>query len=33
MNEDSDEDKIVELVDVKLALNIDVDKEELYWEK
>lgn len=30
MGEDPDEDNLAQLTDIKLALNIEVDKEELH---
>ncbi|KAK8583091.1 hypothetical protein V6N13_021808 [Hibiscus sabdariffa] len=33
MLEDPDDDKLAELLDVKLALNLEADKEELFWEQ
>lgn len=31
-DDDPDEEKLSEITDVKLALNLEVDKEEIYWE-
>ncbi|KAL4363826.1 hypothetical protein GQ457_04G030920 [Hibiscus cannabinus] len=33
MLEDPDDDKLAELLDVKLELNLEADKEELFWEQ
>lgn len=32
-NKDPNEDILAEVTDVKLALNMEADKEELYWEQ
>ncbi|KAK8660061.1 hypothetical protein V6N13_050997 [Hibiscus sabdariffa] len=32
-DEDPDDEKLAELLDVKIALNMEADKEELFWEQ
>lgn len=31
--EDPDDDHLLEIMEVKLALNMEVDKEEIFWEQ
>ncbi|KAK8698333.1 hypothetical protein V6N13_114457 [Hibiscus sabdariffa] len=33
MLEDPDDDKLAKLLDVKLAVNMEADKEEIFWEQ
>lgn len=32
LEEDKSDDNLVELIDTKVALNLDIEKDELYWE-